>query len=68
MEEIIPGGWVGLYRDDGLSIIEGNGQEVERIRKKLIKLFLEEGLKITTEGNITVVDFLDVALDLQNNS
>ena len=66
MEDIIPEGRVGLYRDDGLSIIEGNGQEVERIRKKLTKLFQDEGLKITTEGNITVVDFLDVVLDLNN--
>ena len=57
-----------MYRDDGLSVIEGNGQEVERVRKKLTKLFQEEGLKITTEANITVVDYLDVVLDLKNNS
>ena len=68
LEDIIPDGKVGLYRDDGLSVIEGNGQEVERVRKKLTKLFQEEGLKITTEANITVVDYLDVVLDLKNNS
>jgi hypothetical protein len=68
LEDIIPDGMVGLYRDDGLSVIEGNGQEVDRVRKKLTKLFKEEGLKITTEGNITVVDYLDVVLDLKNNS
>ena len=68
MEDIIPDGRVGLYRDDGLSVIEGNGQEVERIRKKLSRLFKEEGLNITSEGNITLVDFLDVVLDLKNST
>ena len=68
MEDIIPGGRLGLYRDDGLAAVQGNGQDVERVRKKLSKLFQEEGLKITSECNITVVDYLDVVLDLQNNS
>ena len=68
MEDIIPDGRVGLYRDDGLSVIEGNGQEVERTRKKLSRLFKEEGLNITSEGNITLVDFLDVVLDLKNST
>ena len=68
MEDIIPDGRVGLYRDDGLSFIEGNGHEVERIRKKLYRLFKEEGLNITSEGNITLVDFLDVVLDLKNST
>ena len=45
-----------------------NGQDVERIRNILIKLFHEEGLKITSECNTTVVDYLDVIMDLQNNS
>ena len=68
MKEIIPEGRGGLYRDDGLVVVHGNGQDVERIRKKLIKLFHEEGLKITSECNTTVVDYLDVIMDLQNNS
>ena len=68
MEDIIPDGKVGLYRDDGLSTIEGNGQDVEKVRKKLSKLFQDEGLKITTEGNTTVVDYLDVVMDLNNNA
>ena len=68
MEDIIPGGQVGLYRDDGLAAIHGNGQDVERVRKKLYKLFQEEGLKITTEVNTTGVDYLDVVMDLKNNS
>ena len=68
MEKFLPKGSVGLYRDDGLCIVKGNGQQVERVRKKLIKMFQNEGLKITTMGNLTVVDYLDVVFDLQNNS
>ena len=66
--EIETGGTVGLYRDDGLAAIEGNGQVVERKRKKLTNLFQKERLKITSEGNLTVVDYLDVVLDLMDSS
>ena len=65
---VIPGSQVGLYRDDGMSAVKGNGQEIERIRKKLIAMFKNEGLNITTEGNVTVVDFLDVVLDLETGT
>ena len=68
IKKIMPDGAVGLYRDDGLAAIEGNGQQVERKRKKLESLFQKEGLKITSEGNLEVVDYLDVVLDLRDNS
>ena len=68
MGRVIPGSQVGLYRDDGMSAVKGNGQEIERIRKKLIAMFKNEGLNITTEGNVTVVDFLDVVLDLDTGT
>ena len=57
---LIPELNVGLYRDDGLSAVTANGQEIERLCKKLHKLFKDEGLSITTEVNVTTVDFLDV--------
>ena len=62
------GGECILYRDDGLMIVEGNGQQVDRTRKKLVKLFKDENLKITTETNITVVSYLDVVMDLKDKS
>ena len=68
IEKILPCGIVGLYRDDGLAAIEGNGHEVERKMKKLTNLFQKEGLKITSEGYLTVVDYLDVVLDLMDSS
>ena len=58
---------VGIYRDDGLLLVhEANGPKVDRIRKKIIKVFIDNGLTISIESNLTVTDFLDVALDLEN--
>ena len=58
----------GIYRDDGIWAIKGGPQHMERAKKKLFKLFKEEGLKITVEGGAQAVDFLDVVLDLSNGS
>ena len=58
----------GLYRDDGLSVVRGNPSEIERIKKKLHKIFEKESLKITTESGQSGTDFLNLYLDLKNNS
>ena len=55
----------GLYRDDGLIVVKNMpGPSVERSRKQLIKIFADEGLRITTESNLTQTDYLDVTLNL----
>ena len=60
---------VGLYRDDGLMIIENlDGPSIERLRKKLHTAFQEEDLRITIENPSTVVDFLDVTLNSTDGS
>ena len=52
---------VDLYRDDGLAILKNtSGPQTDRARKDLIKLFQDNGLKITVETNLSRVDFLDV--------
>jgi hypothetical protein len=57
-----------LYRDDGLGALKNfSGPETDRLRKKLIKVFNENNLKITVETGLTSTDFLDVTLDLKNN-
>ena len=56
---------VGLYRDDGLSIVRGDPGEVERMTKKLKKIFEKEGLKITCEAGKQGTDFLDLYFDLK---
>ena len=58
---------VGLYRDDGLAVLEGvSGPQAERARKDLFSIFSSYGLKITAESNLTGTDFLDVFLDLKS--
>ena len=60
---------VGLYRDDGLGILRNlSGPQIERVRKEIIKIFKECGLSITTKTNLKVVQFLDIELDLINNT
>ena len=59
----------GLYRDDGLGILQNfSGPEVERIRKRIVKIFKDCGLNITIKMNLKTVDFLDVRFDLVNNT
>ena len=54
---------IGLYRDDGLSVIENaNELKLNRWRKDAIPIFHNEGLKITIDTNLTTTDFLDVTL------
>ena len=56
---------VGLYRDDGLAAFNKTPEEIEKIKKELCKMFRENDLK-TIEANKTIVNFLDVTLDLQS--
>ena len=56
---------IGLYRDDGLPVIENaNGPKLDRVRKDVIAISHNEGLKITIDRNLITTDFLDVTLDL----
>ena len=59
---------VGLYRDDGLAIINGSGPFIERTKKKILKVFQKHNLQVTTECNLVRTDFLDVSFDLQSKS
>ena len=44
---------VGLYRDDGLSMLRNNsGPAIERTRKKITRVFQAQGLRITSECNL----------------
>ena len=65
MQHLFNHNGVGLYRDDGLAILENSsGPHTDRIRKQLIKLFQDNGLKITVELNLVQTDFLDITLNL----
>ena len=65
----LPDESVGLYRDDGLFLIKHpNGPKLERIRKKLHKIFKDHELEITTEQPSQVANFLDVTLNCRDGS
>ena len=52
---------VGLYRDDGLGEFPGmSNSEADRTRKKIVKIFKDNGLSITIEINLKCTDFLDL--------
>ena len=58
-----------LYRDDGIAHHKKlRPQAIDRIWKKLHKIFNELGLKITVETSLTKADFLDVSLNLNQNT
>ena len=59
----------GLYRDDGLAIHKRiPGPRLERIKKDIINLFHNFGLKITIETGLFVVNFLDTTLNLKDET
>ena len=56
---------LGLYRDDGLAVVRNaSGPILDKIKKKIIKIFQQHNLKITTEANLIQTDFLDVTFNL----
>ena len=58
---------LGLYRDDGLAVSNLGPRQTEIRKKRICKIFKENGLNITTEEtNGTKVDFLDVNFNLED--
>ena len=62
--KILPWEHFGLYRDDVLGLVKGGGPHIERIKKNIIQIFKQEGLKVTAEANTRKAQFLDFILDL----
>ena len=48
-----------------MAVIKKTPRAAEATKKKLCAKFKQLGLQITAETNITVIDFLDVTLDLK---
>ena len=55
---------VGCYRDDGLAITRCTPRQADILKKKLCKLFRDNGLSIDVNVNAKVINFLDVTFDL----
>ena len=64
----IPGIEIGLYRDDGLAVLNQTPREIERAKKEICRIFVRDNLKITVDANKKVVNFLDVTLDLTHEN
>ena len=59
---------VGLYRDDGLAVVDkATGPKLDRMRKDIIAIFKNHGLSITIDINLKIVEFLDVTFNLHQN-
>ena len=66
ISEICNEGYIGLNRDDGLAIVRNkSGTQLEKIKKKLQRLFKEYNLEITAESNLKIVNYLDITLNLK---
>ena len=58
----------GLYRDDGLAVHKTiSGPQRDRIRKKIVAVFQDHGLKIEIDTNLKTVNFLDITLNLDKS-
>ena len=55
---------VGLYRDDGLAVSCASNRQIEIMKKKICKVFQNNGLAVTIEANSKIVNFLDVTFNL----
>ena len=56
---------IGLYRDDGLGVLENtSGHTADRLRKDIIFVFKSVGLKVSIDVNLRITNFLDVTFDL----
>ena len=69
LENILPKTNFGLYRDDGLVLLRNhNGQQMDKKRKTIFKIFKNLSFSTDIQTNFKEVDFLDVTLDLQNGT
>ena len=69
IKEKIPEIDFALYRDDGIAHhTKMKPQRIDKIRKKLHDVFNEIGLKITVETTLTKVNYLDITMNINDNT
>ena len=59
---------LGLFRDDGLGASDAPKHEIDNIKQKICEVFRNQGLRITVDANKKIVQFLDVELNLNEES
>ncbi len=69
LTKIIPPKNIGIYRDDGLAVIEKQKRQVaENTKKKIYQYAKSIGLRITIENPVSETDFLDLDLNLKDHT
>ena len=59
----------GLYRDDGIAVIKNQSPcKLRQIEKNIRSTMKKIGFNITIDSGLKITDFLDVTLDLTNNT
>ena len=57
---------MGLYRGDGLIVLNKvTSQKTDKIRKKIIQVFKDNGFSIDIVTNLVEVNFVDVTFNLK---
>ena len=65
LAKIISKNNIGLYRDDGVIVLKNkSGQQTDRTRKKIVKIFKDTNFSIDITTNLVEVNFLDVRFNL----
>ena len=59
---------IGLYRDDGLAVSNLRPRQTCLAKKKLSKIFKDNGFNLTFEEDGKSANFLDVTFNLENNT
>ena len=69
LAKIISKNDMGLYRDDGLIVLKNkNGQQTDRTREKIVKIFKDTDFSIDITTDLVEVNFLDVTFNLLNET
>ena len=56
---------IGLYRDDGLGVLENStGLTADKLRKAIVNVFKSVGLRVTIDVNLRIVNILDATFDI----
>jgi len=59
---------IGLYRDDGLAVVNSTPRAIENIKKDICRICNSNGIRITIEANKKIIDFLDITFSLNQCS
>ena len=59
---------LGFFRDDGLRVGNAPPRQIEATKKIICEVFRKHGLDITVEANKKIVQFLDVELNLEEDT